>query len=67
MRGGRVQSSLPLKPTKGEIRLIQERSRKLTEGMFSIPEKTAIDVINGKISLEEAVELEKSRKKPKRL
>jgi hypothetical protein len=67
IHGGRVQSKLPLEPTRGEIRIIQERSRKLTNGSFSISEKTAIDVINGKISLSEAIEKEKSRKKPKRL
>jgi len=67
LRGGKVQKQLPLKPTKGDIRNIQERSRKLTNGQFSISEKTARDVLNGKISLKEAIELEKSRKKPKRL
>jgi hypothetical protein len=67
MRGGKVQSRLPLEPTKGEIRNIQERSRKLTNGQFSISEKTARDVLNGKISLTEAIELENTRKKPKRL
>jgi len=67
MHGGKVQSKLPLEPTKGEIRNIQERSRKLTSGQYSISEKTAIQVLNGQISLTEAIELEKSRKKPKRL
>ena len=67
MHGGKVQTKLPLKPTKGEIRNIQERSRKLTNGQYSISEKTAIQVLNGQISLTEAIELEKSRKKPKRL
>jgi len=36
IHGGKVQSRLPLEPTKGEIRNIQERSRKLTNGKFSI-------------------------------
>jgi hypothetical protein len=62
MRGGRVQSRLKLEPTRGEIINIQEKSRKLTNGRFSISEKTAIDVINGKISLEEAIEKEKKCK-----
>jgi len=65
--GGKVQSRLPLEPTKGDIRNIQERSRKLTNGRFSISEKTALDVLNGKISLTEAIELEKNTKKHKRL
>jgi len=67
LHGGKVQKQLPLKPTKGDIRNIQERSRKLTNGQFSISEKTARDVLNGKIGLKEAIELEKTRKKPKRL
>jgi len=66
LKGDKVQKQLPLKPTKGEIRNIQERSRKLTGGKFSISEKTAVEVLEGKISLKEAVELEKNRKKPKK-
>ena len=61
IRGGKVQRKLPLKPSKGEIRIIQERSRKLAKGKFSISEKTAKRVIKGDISLEEAVELEKKQ------
>jgi len=68
IHGGRVQKKLPLEPSKGEIRIIQERSRKLTGGKFSISEETARKVIEEGISLEEAVELEKNTmKKPKRL
>lgn len=67
LTGGKVQQHLPLEPTRGEIRNIQERSRKLTNGEFSISEKTAIKVLEGIISLKEAIELEKDRKKPKRL
>jgi hypothetical protein len=67
LKGGKVQRQLPLEPTRGEIKNVQERSRKLTNGKFSISEKTALDVLNGKISLIEAVESEKNRKKPKRL
>lgn len=65
--GGKVQRHLPLEPTKGEVRNIQERTRKLTNGEFSISEKTAMDVLMGKISLKEAIEIDKNRKKPKRL
>ncbi len=67
LTGGKVQKRLPLEPTKGEIRNIQERSRKLSGGKISISEKTAIQVLEGKLSLKEAVELEKSRKKSKNL
>ena len=62
IHGGRVQSKLPLKPTKGEIKNIQERSRQLSGGKFSISEKKAIEVLEGKISLKEAIEEEKNRK-----
>lgn len=62
LHGGKVQRQLPLEPTKGEIRNIQERSRKLTNGKFSISEKTAMNVLKGKISLKEAIELEKKSK-----
>ena len=65
--GGKVQRRLPLKPTRGDIRKLQEQSRQLTSGRFSISEKIALDVLRGKISLKEAIDLEKSRKKPKRL
>ena len=60
IHGGKVQSKLPLKPTKGEIRNIQEKSRAKTNGQFTISEKTAKKVLEGKISLNEAIELEKS-------
>jgi hypothetical protein len=67
LRGGKVNRQLPLEPTKGEVKNIQERSRKLAEGEFSISEKTALKVLKGELSLKEAVELEKIQKRPKRL
>jgi hypothetical protein len=66
LTGGKVQRRLPLEPTKGEIRNIQERSRKLTDGEFTISEKTAIKVLEGKLSLKEAVEQEKNLKVSKK-
>ena len=63
LTGGKVQRRLPLEPTRGEIRNIQERSRKLTGGKFSISEKTAVKVLEGSISLIEAIEKEKYLKK----
>ena len=55
MKGGIVQRKLPLKPTRGDIKNIQEKSRQLTEGRFSISEKSALNVLKGKISLAEAI------------
>jgi hypothetical protein len=60
--GGKVQRRLPLEPTRGDVKNVQERSRQLTNGQFSISEKTAIRVLKGELSLKEAVELEKSHK-----
>ena len=67
LKGGKVKKHLPLKPKKGDIRKVQEKSRIITDGIFSISEKTALDVLVGKISLEEAIKIEKTRKRPKRL
>jgi hypothetical protein len=67
LRGGKVQRKLPLEPTKGDIRNIQERSRKQTNGKISISENTALKVLKGELSLKEAIDFEKTNKKPKRL
>jgi len=61
--GGKVQRRLPLEPTRGDIRRIQEQSRQYTNGRLSISEKTALKVLKGEISLKEAIDLEKNRKK----
>ncbi len=58
LTGGKVQKKLPLDLTKGTVRNIQERSRRLTNGRFTISKKTAIEVLKGKISIKEAIELE---------
>lgn len=62
LRGGRVQRRLPLEPTRGEIRRVQEQSRILSDGRFTISKEDAIMVLKGKISLREVVEKEKSQK-----
>jgi hypothetical protein len=59
--GGRVQQSLPLELTRGAIRNVQRRSRQLTEGRFTISEKTALQVLKGEISLLEAIDKEKTK------
>jgi len=60
--GGKVQTKLPLHPTKGAIKNVQKHSRQLTDGQYTISEKTALAVLHGNISLKEAVEKEKTRK-----
>jgi hypothetical protein len=67
LSGGKVQKELPLNPTRGDIRNVQERSRKLTGGRFTISEKAALDFLKGNTDLKEVIELEEKRKKPKRL
>jgi hypothetical protein len=59
MKGGKVQRKLPLDPTKGEIKRIQEKSRKMTNGKFSISGEKAILVLKGEISLLQAIEAER--------
>jgi len=61
LHGGKVQRKLPLEPTKGAIRNIQQLSRQLTNGQFSVSEKTALEILKGKISLKEAIEKEKNK------
>ena len=65
LSGGKVQTNLPLEPTRGAIKNVQKQSRQLTEGKYTISEKTALRVLKGKISLIEAIENEKSKGKPK--
>jgi len=62
LSGGRVQRRLPLKPTRGAIRNIQEKSRQMTDGRFSINQEEAKNVLEGKISLNEAIKKEKRNK-----
>jgi hypothetical protein len=59
LKGGRVQRQLPLKPTRGAIRNIQEKSRQMTNGRFSITQQQARNVLEGKMSLQEAIKKEK--------
>ena len=56
-----MQTTLPLKPTRGAIKNVQKHSRQLTEGRYTISEKTALQVLKGEISLLEAIEKEKSK------
>ena len=63
LHGGKVQRRLPLKPTKGEIRNIQEKSRKLTNGRFTISEETAMEILKGEKSLIEIIKLKKELQK----
>jgi hypothetical protein len=59
LSGGRVQSMLPIETSRGAIRNIQRWSRQLSDGRFTISEKTALRVLTGELSLLEAIEQEK--------
>ncbi len=59
LSGGRVQSTLPIETSRGAIKNIQRWSRQLSEGRFTISEKTAHRVLKGELSLLEALEQEK--------
>jgi hypothetical protein len=61
LTGGRVQTKLPLEPTRGAIKNIQRLSRDLTKGNFSISEKIAVRVLKGELSLEQAIHKEKPK------
>jgi hypothetical protein len=61
IHGGKVQKKLPLVPTKGEIKNIQEKSRILSSGQFTISKKTAKKVLEGEMTLNEAIEFEKKQ------
>lgn len=65
LSGQKVMNNQPLKPTKGEIRDIQRKSRDLSDGKYSISAKMALKVLQGEISLQEAIEMEKKCNKPK--
>lgn len=68
LKGGIVQRKLPLQPTRGEVKYIQEKSRQLTEGRFSISEHIALEVLKGKKSLAESIKDETMKtKKSKRV
>jgi len=59
LSGGRIQTTLPLEPTRGAIKNVQKRSRQLTEGRYSVSEEIAVRVLKGEISLLEAIDKEK--------
>lgn len=60
LSGGRVQSILPIETSRGAIKNIQRRSRQLSDGRFTISEETALRVLQGELSLLEAIEKEQS-------
>jgi hypothetical protein len=61
LSGGKVYRDLPLEPTRGAIKNIQKQSRQLTNGKYTISKKTAIQVLKGKKSLNDAIEDENTK------
>ena len=62
-----VDKRQPIIISRGDIKKIQEESRKITGGKFSISEKKAISVLKGNINLKDAIESDNLNKKPKHL
>jgi hypothetical protein len=61
LSGGRVQTTLPLEPSKGAIKNVQRKSRQLSEGRFTITESAALQVLKGELSLVEAIDQEEKK------
>lgn len=60
---GRIVKEVTHVPTKGEIKTIQTRSRQMSNGRITISKELAELVVKGRLSLEEAIELQiKGRK-----
>jgi hypothetical protein len=67
INGVKVRKRQPIIISRGDIKRIQEKSRQISDGKFSISEKTAISVLKGNINLLDAIELDKNNKKTKHL
>jgi hypothetical protein len=67
INGKKIQSIQPIKITRGDIKKIQEESRKITNGKRSISEKKAIQVLKGELDLLNAIKSNRNNIKPKRL
>ena len=67
INGKIVNKRQPIIISRGDIKKIQEESRKITGGKFSISEKKAISVLKGNINLKDAIESDNLNKKPKHL
>ena len=53
--GKRVVKRFMLKPTRGDVRDLQKKSRLLTNGKYSISEEDALRVLKGEITLEKTL------------
>lgn len=63
IKGIPVGKHQEVEPSKGEIRVIQEKSRSLSEGRATIPRYLARQVARGEITLDEAMEMHKDERK----
>lgn len=61
---GRAAKPVPIKPTRGDLRVIQEQSRRYSGGKATISKELARKVATGALSLEEAVQQQRDRKFP---
>lgn len=54
---------MDVEPSRGEIRVIQESSRSLSDGRATIPRYLARQVAKGELTIDEAIEIHKSAQK----
>ena len=57
LKGEPVGCIMDVEPSKGEIRVIQESSRSISDGRATIPKYLARQVARGEITIDEAIEL----------
>jgi hypothetical protein len=62
---GRMPTELEYSPTKGELKLIQSRSRAMSSGRISISKELAEHVAKGDMSLKKALQLQSKGKENK--
>jgi len=64
--GFSVRRNMEIEPTEGYLADIQKKSRKLSQGQFTIDHALAEKVARGSVSLEDAVKMKETEKKKKK-
>ena len=64
MAGEQVTNRTPVRPTQGEVKEIQRRSRRASEGMLTLPNELAQAVAVGRLSMVEALDEQRRRQDP---
>jgi hypothetical protein len=61
LEGVPVRDRRPVRPTPGEVREIQDRSRKQSDGQLTLPGELAQAVAVGRLSMTEALDEQRRR------